>query len=439
MLRRKIEKKLYEWKTDKNHKPFIIKGMRQSGKTYSVVEFAKKNYKNVIYINFHSNEDYKKIFDNNLEIDNLKMQISTYFTDAKFEDGNTIIILDEIQECSRARLSLKFFKLDGRYDVIATGSLLGISGLNDDITSIPVGYEEELKMFPLDFEEFLWAKGIKEEIVEELKICLINKKKISEAMHQKFKELLLQYIIVGGMPEVVQKFIDTNSISDVNKIKQNILSSYKDDMVKYVDTKDKTKIKECFKSIPYQLAKDNKKFQYKIVKKNGTKKEYVGIIEWLEEFGIIKRCFNLSRMEKPLGAYKEENKFKVYVSDIGLLISMIDENVDKEIISGNLNIYKGAIYENLFADYLIKNDNELYYFTRESSLEIDFVINYEREVTLVEVKAKNGNAKSLKTVLSDKQRYDIDKAIKLGDYNIGYMNNILTIPLYMGFLINYNN
>lgn len=435
MLKRKIENQLYKWKLNKEHKPLIVKGLRQSGKTYSVVEFAKKNYKNVIYINFQNNEDYKKIFANNLEIENIKMQISSYFSDAKFEEGKTIIILDEIQECSRARLSLKFFKLDGRYDVIATGSLLGIHGLNDDTTSIPVGYEEELKMFPLDFEEFLWAKGIKEEIIDEIKNCFYEKKKVGEGIHQKLKELLLQYIIVGGMPEAVQKFVETNNLNDVNEIKANILSSYQDDMVKYVDTKDKTKIKECFKSIPYQLAKENKKFQYKVVKKKGTKKEFIGSIEWLEEFGIIKRCYNLSKMEKPLGAYAEDDKFKIFVADIGLLISMIDERVDAEILSGNLNIYKGAIYENLFADYLIKNGKPLYYFTRESSLEIDFVMNYEREITLIEVKANTGNAKSLKTVLAEKQKYNINSAIKLGDYNVGYANNILTIPLYMGFLI----
>ena len=435
MLKRKVENQLYKWKLNKEHKPLIVKGLRQSGKTYSVVEFAKKNYKNVIYINFQNNEDYKKIFANNLEIENIKMQISSYFSDAKFEEGKTIIILDEIQECSRARLSLKFFKLDGRYDVIATGSLLGIHGLNDDTTSIPVGYEEELKMFPLDFEEFLWAKGIKEEIIDEIKNCFYEKKKVGEGIHQKLKELLLQYIIVGGMPEAVQKFVETNNLNDVNEIKANILSSYQDDMVKYVDTKDKTKIKECFKSIPYQLAKENKKFQYKVVKKKGTKKEFIGSIEWLEEFGIIKRCYNLSKMEKPLGAYVEDDKFKVFVADIGLLISMIDERVDAEILSGNLNIYKGAIYENLFADYLIKNGKPLYYFTRESSLEIDFVMNYEREITLIEVKANTGNAKSLKTVLAEKQKYNISSAIKLGDYNVGYANNILTIPLYMGFLI----
>ena len=435
MLKRKVENQLHKWKLNKEHKPLIVKGLRQSGKTYSVVEFAKKNYENVIYINFQNNEDYKKIFANNLEIENIKMQISSYFSDAKFEEGKTIIILDEIQECSRARLSLKFFKLDGRYDVIATWSLLGIHGLNDDTTSIPVGYEEELKMFPLDFEEFLWAKGIKEEIIDGIKNCFYEKKKVGEGIHQKLKELLLQYIIVGGMPEAVQKFVETNNLNDVNEIKANILSSYQDDMVKYVDTKDKAKIKECFKSIPYQLAKENKKFQYKVVKKKGTKKEFIGSIEWLEEFGIIKRCYNLSKMEKPLGAYAEDDKFKVFVADIGLLISMIDERVDAEILSGNLNIYKGAIYENLFADYLIKNGKPLYYFTRESSLEIDFVMNYESEVTLIEVKANTGNAKSLKTVLAEKQKYNISSAIKLGDYNVGYVNNILTIPLYMGFLI----
>ena len=436
MLKRKIMSELAAWYESKDKKALVIRGLRQIGKTYVAKAFAAQYYKNIVYINFKNNSSMKEIFDGDFVVDRITLDISAKMTDAVFEPKETIIIFDEIQECQNARASLKAFVEDGRYDVIATGSLLGIKGYNKKRSKgVPIGYEEMLYMYPLDFEEFLWAKGINEDIIKEVKRCFDNKIKISEAMHQKFKELLLQYIIVGGMPEAVNKFINTNNINDVNKIKFNILNSYRDDMVKYVDTIDKTKIKECFNSIPYQLAKDNKKFKYSVVKKKATRKDYIGTLQWLEDFGIIKRCFNLSKLEKPLGAYAEEDKFKVYMADVGLLLSMFDEDVASEILSGNLNIYKGAIYENLFADFLIKKSKSLYYYTKQSSLEIDFVMNYENEITLVEVKSRNGNAKSLKTILSDKKKYGIDKAIKLGDYNIGYVNNVLTLPLYIGFLL----
>lgn len=435
MLKRKITEKLIKWKNTKSHKPLIIKGLRQSGKTYSVLEFAKLNYKSVIYINFQNNNEYKNIFAGNLEIEYLKIQISAFFKEAKFIDNDTIIILDEIQECSRARLSLKFFAMDGRYDVVATGSLLGLSGLSEDKISIPVGYEEEMKMFPLDFEEFIWSKGIGNDVIEEIKRCFENKEKVPLAIHNKMRELLLQYIVVGGMPAVVQEFIDTNNINNANAIKNNILNSFRDDMVKYAYQSDKTKIKDCFNSIPYQLAKENKKFQYSLVKKKATSSTYQGVIEWLEDFGIIKRCFNISNLELPLAGNSDNNKFKIYISDIGLLISLFEEDTDKDIISGNLGLYKGAIYENLFADYLIKNDRKLYYYHKQSSLEIDFIIKYEGKLTLVEVKATNGNAKSLKTVLNDKENKNLLNAIKVGDYNIGMSNNILTIPFYIIWLV----
>ena len=376
MLKRKITAKLLEWKQTKGHKPLIIKGLRQSGKTYSVLEFAKANYKSVIYINFQNNTEYKNIFAGNLEVDYLKIQISAFFKDAKYIDNDTVIILDEIQECSQARLSLKFFAMDGRYDVIATGSLLGLSGLSEDRVSIPVGYEEEKKMFPLDFEEFLWAKGISDDVIEEIKRSFDKKEKVPLAIHNKMRELLLQYIVIGGMPAVVEEFIETDNINNANAIKSSILNSFRDDMVKYASQSDKTKIKDCFNSIPYQLAKENKKFQYSLVKKKATSSSYQGVIEWLEDFGIIKRCFNLANIELPLAGNIDNDKFKIYISDIGLLINLFEEDTEKDILSGNLGLYKGAIYENLFADYLAKSDKKLYYYHKQSSLEIDFVIKY---------------------------------------------------------------
>lgn len=435
MLKRKVEKQLFEWKNNKDRKPLIVKGLRQCGKTFSVKKFAKENYKSVIYINFQKNDQYNKIFEHSLEVDDIKIQISTYVKDIQFIDNDTVIILDEIQECPRARTALKFFKIDGRYDVIATGSLLGIKGYKDNNESIPVGYEEVIKMFPLDFEEFLWAKGINDNVVNEIKRCFDNHERISEAIHYRMRELLLQYIVVGGMPEVVDKFIDTNNVNEVVKLKKEIINSFKEDMIKYAEKNDKSKITECFASIPNQLAKANKKFQYSLLKKKGTKNDYIGVLEWLENYGIIKRCYNLNHLELPLGANKDTDKFKIYVSDIGLLIAMLDEDSYVDVLEGNLGIYKGAVYENLFADFLIKNDKDLYYFQNDASLEIDFIMKLNKELTLIEVKASTGNSKSLRTVLNDKKKYNVEKAIKVGDYNIGDSNGILTLPFYMLFLV----
>lgn len=435
MLKRKIENQLLKWKNNKNRKPLIVRGIRQCGKTFSVKKFAEENYKSVIYINFQKNDQYNKIFEHSLEIDDIKIQMSIYLKEIEFIDNDTVIILDEIQECPKARTSLKFFKIDGRYDVIATGSLLGIKGYKADNLSIPVGYEEDIKMYPLDFEEFLWAKGINESVINEIKRCVDCHKKISEAIHFKMKELLLQYIAVGGMPEVVDKFVNTNNINEIVKLKKEIINSFKEDMVKYAEKSDKSKLIECFESIPNQLAKINKKFQYSLLKKKGTKKDYIGVLEWLENYGIIKRCYNLNCLELPLSANKNIDKFKVYISDIGLLIGMLDEDSYIDILEGNLGIYKGAVYENLFADFLIKNDKDLYYFQNESSLEIDFIMKLNKVLTLIEVKAKTGNSKSLRTVLNYKEKYDVKSALKVGDYNIGDSNGILTLPFYTAFLI----
>ncbi len=435
MLKRKIENQLLKWKNNKNRKPLLVRGIRQCGKTFSVKKFAEENYKSVIYINFQKNDQYNKIFEHSLEIDDIKIQMSIYLKEIEFIDNDTVIILDEIQECPKARTSLKFFKIDGRYDVIATGSLLGIKGYKDDNLSIPVGYEEDIKMYPLDFEEFLWAKGINESVVNEIKRCVDCHEKISEAIHFKMKELLLQYIAVGGMPEVVDKFINTNNINEIVKLKKEIINSFKEDMVKYAEKSDKSKLTECFESIPNQLAKINKKFQYSLLKKKGTKKDYIGVLEWLENYGIIKRCYNLNCLELPLSANKNIDKFKVYISDIGLLIGMLDEDSYIDILEGNLGIYKGAVYENLFADFLIKNDKDLYYFQNESGLEIDFIMKLNKVLTLIEVKAKTGNSKSLRTVLNYKEKYDVKSALKVGDYNIGDSNGILTLPFYTAFLI----
>lgn len=437
MLRRKIEQALSDWKSLPNHKPLIVKGCRQCGKTFSVLDFARKNYAHVVYLNFFENPQYASVFSDSLEVDHITMLLSALMgREAIFEAGKTILVLDEIQDCPDARTALKFFKLDGRYDVIGTGSLLGVGGYGDkEPKSIPVGYETVIDMTPLDFEEFLWANGISAQILDMLKIQMQEVSPVPDALHQRLRELLLQYTVVGGMPDAVQTFVDTKRMDEVLRIQRDIIRSYEDDMVKYAEKKDKPVIRECFQSIPRQLSKENKKFQYSIVKKGATASKFTGSLQWIEDAGIISRCYNLSVTELPLDGNAEPDVFKVYMRDIGLFVAMLEDGTQFDILQGNLFGYKGAIFEGLVADIFSKMGRKLYYFHKDSGLEVDFVIRHRGEAVLVEVKAASGNTKSAKTILRHPEKYHVNRLIKLGDYNVGQSGQILTLPLYMTFLL----
>ncbi len=431
MLKRKIMSELAEWKLQKNRLPLIIKGCRQCGKTMAVQAFAAQNYEHVVYMNFYENPGYSAIFKDSLDVDFLTMMITAQIQGAVFEAGKTVIILDEIQECPEARTALKFFKMDGRYDVLATGSLLGVSGYGEP-KSVPVGYETMITMVPMDFEEFLWANGIDGKIIAFLKECLKKESPVPEALHQKLRSLLLQYVVVGGMPAVVQRFVDNHDMNQVLKMQRDILISYEDDMMKYAPDADKVRIRKCFRSIPKQLAKENKKFQYSIVEKGARRKDYDSCLSWIDDAGILNHCYNLSVPELPLDGNAEENVFKIYMADTGLFVSMLEDGTQADILQGNLLGYKGAIFENLVADFFSKMGRKLYYFHKDSGLEIDFVIRYKGKAVLVEVKASNGNAKSVKQILSNSDRYHVDEAIKLADTQVGRVGQVLTLPLYMG-------
>ena len=436
VLKRKIEQKLIDWKNTENRKPLIIKGCRQCGKTFSVLDFARKNYKNVVYLNFFENPDYASVFAGSLEVDTIVMMLSALLgKEAVFESGSTVLILDEIQECPEARTALKFFRMDGRYDVIGTGSLLGVKGYGKEPRSVPVGSETVIDMYPLDFEEFLWANGIAAPVIELLNQCLREERPVPEALHHRMKQMLLQYAVVGGMPDAVQTFVDTKQMDEVLQIQRDIVRSYEDDMVKYADRKDKSRIRECFQSIPRQLSKENKKFQYALVQKGSGASKYAGSLQWIEDAGIIVRCYNLSITELPLDGHAEENVFKVYMRDCGLFVSMLEDGTQYDILQGNFYGYKGAIFENLIADIFGKMGRKLYYFHKDSGLEVDFVIRYKGRCTLVEVKAATGNAKSTRTILRHPEKYHVSRAIKLGDYQVGRSEQLLTLPLYMAFLL----
>lgn len=445
MLKRKIEDILRKWKAEPDHKPIVIKGCRQCGKTFIVQSFAKDNYPHVVYINFMVNPDYAIAFEGSKVIDDIVTNITAMIPENTFVPHQTCLILDEIQECPAARTSLKFFKLDGRYDVIATGSLLGVKGYGSHIrqtdketskTSIPVGYENIVDMYPLDFEEFLWANGITPPIINKIKECFIQEQPVPEALHRRFRQMILQYTVVGGMPSAVNLFLQNHDLGRVLEEQRNIIAEYEDDMVKYANESDKPRIRECFESIPQQLSKENKKFQYTLVRKNSKASQYKGSLQWIEDAGIINRCHNLSITELPLDGNSIPDIFKVYMVDTGLFVSMLEDGTQFDILQGNLYGYKGAIFENLIADIFAKMKRKLYYFRKDSGLEVDFVIRYKGACVLVEVKAKDGNAKSTKTILAHPEKYHVYQAIKLGDYNVGKKDNMLTLPLYMAFFLN---
>ncbi|WP_294159817.1 ATP-binding protein [uncultured Selenomonas sp.] len=433
MLRRKILDVFQAWKETPGHRPMIVKGCRQCGKTVAVLAFARKAYAHVVYLNFFENPKLVSIFQGSLQVDTLTMMMTAMLgAEAVFVPGETVIVLDEIQMCPDARTALKFFQLDGRYDVIATGSLLGVEGYGDAPRSIPVGYETTVRMVPMDFEEFLWANGITEDLLALLRTCLRDEQPVPVALHQRMRELLLQYAVVGGMPAVVQAFVDRKNLAEVLAMQRDLVRSYEDDMVKYAQARDKVRIRKSFRSIPIQLAKENKKFQYSLVERRGTSAKLESAIAWLEDAGLALRCYNLSVPELPLSGQAEENVFKLYLMDTGLFISMLDDGTQADVLQGDLLGYKGAIFENLVADFFHKMGRKLYYFRKDSGLEIDFVIRYRGKATLVEVKAQNGNTKSLRTVLAHPEKYHVGQAIKLADTNVGRAGDVLTLPLYLG-------
>ena len=444
MLKRKIETYLAEWKKSETRKPLVIKGMRQCGKTYIVRKFANENYENVVYVNFILEPDKKSAFTGNIDVDTIILNLSAMIKGSRFIEGKTCVILDEIQECREARTALKSFQIDGRFDIIATGSLLGVKGYgksrkkkdeSEGQDSVPVGYETVIDMYPLDFEEFLWANGISDAVIDAVRSCFESEKAVPDGIHKVMMDLLYRYIIVGGLPEVVNCFLETRNIEQIYKLQRSLITEYEEDMVKYADEADKPHIRECFESIPKQLAKENKKFQYSVVRKGGRASQYAGSIQWLEDAGIVRRCYNTRITELPLDGNAVEDCFKVYVTDIGILVAMLDYGTQADILKGNLLGYKGAVFENLMADFLCKSGQKLYYFHKDSGLELDFLVRLNGECVVLEVKARTGKSKSMATVLRNKDVYHVNSAIKLGQYSVGRDGEVLTVPLYMGFLV----
>ena len=433
MLKRKIYNKLLAWKGKKDNKGcLLLKGARQVGKSFIVDYFAKENYQSYIKINFIETPKLKEIFNGELTSSEILKRISLSLADIKFIKGSTLIFLDEIQECKEARTALKFLANNDDFDVIASGSLLGIS--YKEVSSIPVGYETHLMMYPLDFEEFLWGVGYDKQAILNLKSFFDNKEIIPQVIHENMLKLIREYIAVGGMPAVVNTYLASKNFSEVHNEQQKILDSYFDDISKYASTTEKPKVKNCYLAIPKELAKENKKFKFSTVEKKATARKYKNSIEWLRDSNLVNLCYNVSTPSFPLNAYEKLDMYKIYLNDIGLLIAMYGFEMKKAIVDDTLEgPIKGGIYENLLSCMLIQLGYKLYYFRNDNgSTEIEFLISKETKIIPIEVKAKKGRTLSLDKILS---LNEIPYGYKFSANNIGIIDKKITMPVYMAMFL----
>lgn len=434
-LKRKIDLVLDRWKNNPDRKPLIVKGPRQVGKTESIRRFAEQNYNHIIEINFVEEPKYKMITADGYKVNDIIRNISRIDPAKHFEEGKTLLFFDELQEFPKISTALKFFCQDGRYDVICSGSMLGIN--YQRIESNSVGYKSDYEMYSLDFEEFLWAKGYSEETVEEMlehmkELCPFNELELSV-----YRAAFLDFCILGGMPAVIREYITKGTFEGSLEIQRQLLADYEEDIRKYAQGMDQTRILNVFRQIPPQLAKDNKKFQISKVAHGARFKDYRGCIEWLSDAGIINICYCMQFPELPLKGSYDETKYKIYFADSGLLVAMLDEEAQEDLRANkNLGVYKGALFENIVGEALVKSGYDLYYYKKENStLEEDFFVRTASDLIPVEVKATNGRAKSLRTLIDSERYADIHYGIKFTSGNIGNEQGVYTFPYFCAFLL----
>lgn len=433
-LKRKTDDFLAQWKSDPDRKPLIIRGPRQVGKTETIRRFAAGNYENVIEINFVEQPKYKIITAESYEPGEIIKSISLLDNSKRFVPGKTLLFFDEIQDFPEIATSLKFFCMDGRFDVICSGSMLGIN--YNRIESNSVGYKTDYTMYSLDFEEFLWAKGY-DNAVGEILAHMNSQKPFSEVEMKVYNSLFMDYCILGGMPAVVRQYIEKGTFEGVLDIQQQLLKDYQEDIKKYAEGVDKTRILNIFRHIPVQLAKENKKFQISKVATGARFKDYRGCIDWLDEAGLINICYCMMSPELPLGGNYDDSRYKLYFKDTGLLIAMLDEESQEDLrVNKNMNVYKGGLFESIVGEALVKSGSKLYYYKRENStLEEDFFLRTRDSLVPVEVKASNNKSKSLSTLIGSEKYPDIRFGIKLINGNIGFENNIYSFPHFCVFLL----
>ena len=435
MLKRKIDKYLTDWKNRPDRKPLIIKGARQIGKTRSVEGFAGQNYASVIEINFIEQKKYREIFNDGFEVDAILKNISLLNPELKFIPGNTIFFFDELQACPNCATSLKFFKLDGRFDVICSGSLMGIS--YNEIESNSVGYKEDYEMHSMDFEKFLWAMGYNDEFTADLLSHMLDVRPLSELQMDTLMSLFRDYVIIGGMPEVVSTYVRNKNFSGTLDIQRQLLKDYEEDITKYVEGLDKAKVKAVYNHISTFLAKENKRFQITKIARNARNRDYMGCVEWLADAGVVNVCYCLNQPELPLKGNYDPKMYKIYFKDTGLLIASLDEEAQEDLRANrNLGTYKGAIYENIVGDMLVKQGYRLFYYHSDRpALEMDFFIRDADSLIPVEVKANDGATASLNRLLNDDKYNDVKYGIKLGYRNIGFNGKFYTFPYFLTFLL----
>ena len=431
--RRKIDEYLKNWKADPVHKPLIVKGARQIGKTESILHFARAYYENVVYINFALEKKFMKILADGYDVGSVIQNISLADPSKKFIPDKTIILFDEIQDNPDVATTLKSFKIDGRYDVICSGSMLGIN--YKKIHSNSVGAKTDYEMFSMDFEEFLWAKGYSQDQIDSILDHMVKNQPFNDNELAVFKKLFLDYCVLGGMPDVVKIYLETGTFSGTLDVQEQIRLDYEEDVRKYVEGLDQTKIISVYRSIPAQLAKENKKFQFNKIEKNARSREYTGCIEWLRDAGVVIKCNCLQYPELPLKGNIEENRFKLYYPDTGLLVASLDEEAQEDLrVNKNLGVYRGALYENFVAEAFVKQGLGLFYYKKENStLEEDFFVRTQNDLIPVEVKSNRNRSKSLSSLIKNKNYSDISYGIKLGDFNVGYANDIYTFPYFCAF------
>lgn len=439
MLKRKLYADLLAWKREKKKECLLVKGARQVGKTYLVRQFGKREYESFVEINFHEQKSLKVIFEGDKTAEEICKRLTANLPGVRLIPGKTLIFLDEIQKCAEARTALKFLAQDGRFDVIASGSLLGLSyGKDDDrevepVESVPVGYERPIMMYPMDFEEFLWAYGYPDETVAYLKGFYTAKEKIPTDVREKFENLLREYLVVGGMPEVVASFAEYKDFTKVQEIQDKILASYADDISQHARGAEKVKVRACYDSIPRQLAKENKKFKYSEVEHKATARKYGDSVQWLRDANMAYLCRNTTVPTLPLKAYEKENEFKLYVADTGLLLAMFGFATKQALLNGNLKGFaKGGIYENFVAQTLVANGYTLHYYKPNDSSELEFLIEKDGEVIPVEVKAGNTATKSLDAFVGE---YEPTVAVKLISGNVGFAGKKLSIPHFLAMFL----
>ena len=429
MLKRKIDNVLAEWK-NRDHNPLIIRGARQIGKTTSIMEFAKKNYESVIEINFISNPEYTRIFRNGFSVDSIVLELSILNSNLKFIPGNTLIFFDEVQEYMDATTSLKFFALDKRFDVICSGSC----SIKNDAS---IGYKKDITLYSLDFEEFLWAKGYDENIINTLMNNVLELKPYSDLVLDKMNSLFMEYILVGGMPKIVSTYIEQGNYSGIPNRQNQLYQDYLDDIRKYVEGLDASRVENMYLHVASQLGKDNPKFQITKLGHGARANQYEGCAQWLADAGVVNIGYCLNSLTLPLKGNENPNNYRIYYADTSLLVSSMDEDSRNDLlIDKNLCVYKGALYENFAAEALMKQGYELFFYRSDDSrTELDFLIRLKDNIVPIEIKANKGSARSLNAVIGDKKISEIKYGIKFSNNNIGVANNVLTLPFFTLFML----